>query len=456
MAKRGGGGGGSNSSAAEFNSLATDIANPVTHSALDFFEKPSVLVNYESGFDQEIFPQVGCNGPTLEFVVSGDTRNCIDLNLIQISVHASIYNSDGSEKLKSDDGKTVIFANNSLHSLFSQCEIYLNGVLVSDSNNSYHHRSFIETELTTTIESKNTWTQCQGYQYNENPADEKSSYYVDQFKNTIEADYRLNFYGSLYVDFFTCEKLLLPEVSMRIKLYRSSNEFALISLGDEKGNVFQAVIDKASLFVRKVTVTESVRLSIERALLKSPARYPYIESLCKSFIIQSGQNTFIKESIFGTEPIRRLTVCMISNEDFRGRASTSPFHYKKFGLRKLEIVRGNGLPIAGTPVDTTSIVRLYHNSLNALGFKNGGNGIKLGNFEDHFMLTFDLTSSQEASKNFTLFPELTGAPLTLKLSFDDGLKKAVELYLIGERYSQVFIDSQRNILKNRTTIASHG
>ena len=61
MAKRGGGGGG----AAEFNSLATDIANPVTHSALDFFEKPSVLVNYESGFDQEIFPQVGCNGPTL-------------------------------------------------------------------------------------------------------------------------------------------------------------------------------------------------------------------------------------------------------------------------------------------------------------------------------------------------------------------------------------------------------
>ena len=51
MAKRGGGG--SNSSAAEFNSLATDIANPVTHSALDFFEKPSVLVNYESGFDKK-------------------------------------------------------------------------------------------------------------------------------------------------------------------------------------------------------------------------------------------------------------------------------------------------------------------------------------------------------------------------------------------------------------------
>ena len=36
----------------EFTSIAADIANPVTHTALDFFEKPTVLVNYESGFDQ--------------------------------------------------------------------------------------------------------------------------------------------------------------------------------------------------------------------------------------------------------------------------------------------------------------------------------------------------------------------------------------------------------------------
>ena len=41
----------------EFKSLADDIANPVTHTALDFFEKPSVLINYESGHDQEVFPQ---------------------------------------------------------------------------------------------------------------------------------------------------------------------------------------------------------------------------------------------------------------------------------------------------------------------------------------------------------------------------------------------------------------
>ena len=219
----------------------------------------------------------------------------------------------------------------------------------------------------------------------------------------------MNFYGTLCVDFFTCERLLLLEVNMRIKLCRYSSEFSLMGLGDDAKKKFTAVVEKASIFVRKVTLTESVKLSIERALLKAPARYPYIESLCKSFIIQSGQNSFVKESIFGTEPIRRLTVCMIANAKFRGGSlATDPFHYIKFGLTRVEISRGNGLPIAGTPVDTRNNTRLYHNTLTALGFKNGGNGIELDDFDDHFMLTFDLTSSQEASKSLTLFPELTG------------------------------------------------
>ena len=66
----------------------------------------------------------------------------------------------------------------------------------------------------------------------------------------------------------------------------------------------QAIIEKDSLFVRKVVVTDSVKLSIEKALLKSSAIYPYIEYLNKSFIIQAGQNCSVKENVFGTEPIR--------------------------------------------------------------------------------------------------------------------------------------------------------
>ena len=78
-----------------------------------------------------------------------------------------------------------------------------------------------------------------------------------------------------------------------------------------------------------------------------------------------------------------------------------------------------------------------------------GNGITLEDCQDnHFHLVINLTSTREASKSLTFFPELTGAEVTLKLSFGKVLPEAVELFLIGERFSQVFIDSSRNISEN--------
>ena len=213
---------------------------------------------------------------------------------------------------------------------------------------------------------------------------------------------------------------------------------------------YSVVIERASLFVNKIVLSDSVKVSIEKALTKSSAIYPYIESLNKSFIIQAGQNCFVKENVFGTEPIRRLTLCMVRNKYFRGSTvECTPFRYKKFQLSKVEIQRGNGVPIAGTPINTTSNTRLYYNTVCALGFERGGNGIEMADFEDnHFFLVFDLTSSREASKSLTLFPELTGAGITLKLDFTTALTDPVELFLVGERFSQVFVDSERNIRKN--------
>ena len=77
-------------------------------------------------------------------------------------------------------------------------------------------------------------------------------------KSTLEAEYASSLYGSLYVDFFSCEKLMIPEVDIRIKLYRASNKFSFLGLGDDADQMFTAVKEKSSLFVRKITVTESV------------------------------------------------------------------------------------------------------------------------------------------------------------------------------------------------------
>ena len=55
-----------------------------------------------------------------------------------------------------------------------------------------------------------------------------------------------------------------------------------------------------------------------------------------------------------------------------------------------------------------NLVRSYYNTLKALGFEHGGNGITLDNFNNHFCLVFKLTADYHIEDN-TIRPELTGA-----------------------------------------------
>ena len=260
-----------------------EVASPVTHSALDFFEKPTVLINYEGSYDQEVFPHVGCRGPQLDFFVTAEANSLIDLNRILLSVKVGVYREDGKTRAKVNQ-HPIVFSNNTLHTLFSHAELYLNGKLISHSNNCYLHAVFIESELTaeTDSEEKETWAKCQGYDYW--PKTEVQ----DQAFNKLYANFdrrkecTAELYGAFHVEIFDCEKLLVPGVTLHLRLFRSPNNTILFMKGaDEEAKALdgkvQAVIEKASLFFRKVVVTDSVKLSIEKALMKSPGIYPCIE-----------------------------------------------------------------------------------------------------------------------------------------------------------------------------------
>ena len=159
-----------------------DIASPVTHSALDFFEKPSVLINYEGSYDQQVFPHVGCRGPQLDFFITAEAKNLIDLIRILLSVKVGVYTVNGKTRAKVNE-HPIVFSNNTLHTLFSHDKLYLNGKLISHSNNCYLHSAFFEIELTTDTEGKETWAKCQGYSYLAQTKEQ------DQAFNKIYADF---------------------------------------------------------------------------------------------------------------------------------------------------------------------------------------------------------------------------------------------------------------------------
>ena len=67
-----------------------------SHSSLDIFERPPLLITFDSSFEQKIGPLYAPNGPTLEFEVTGDRTNFIDLQNIYLEVKCKISKTDGS------------------------------------------------------------------------------------------------------------------------------------------------------------------------------------------------------------------------------------------------------------------------------------------------------------------------------------------------------------------------
>ena len=129
-------------------------------------------------------------------------------------------------------------------------------------------------------------------------------------------------------------------------------------------HVSPRVLD-CSLFTRRVVVDEVYHQTIKYQLTHQPACYKFIETIARTFIIPSGQNQLILENVFNNAPIRRIAIAMNTNSAFTGHFQENPFHYRKFGLRELRIVRGGRAIVS---IDTANNCRAYVTTMKAMNF----------------------------------------------------------------------------------------
>ena len=247
------------------------------------------------------------------------------------------------------------FCNNVLHSLFSDCTVSANGLKISIANGNYAHKSFIETEFSHNKDAKNTWLACQGYSYEENPG-ALSTAEVNRRKALVRQSAECTFYGKVAVNFFTCDRNLLSGVTLCIAFRRSIDDFVIMS--DDAAKHYKLKIVEANLYVRKMTLNDDVVSAIEKTLLKKSTSYPYPETLTKTFLASTGLHSWKQEDIFAGEPIRRLAICLNTNEAFIGNNRQNPFNFRKFDLEQIYIYR-NGLPVADSPISTSDDKRLF-------------------------------------------------------------------------------------------------
>ena len=78
---------------------------------------------------------------------------------------------------------------------------------------------------------------------------------------------------------------------------------------------------------------------------------------------------------------------------------------------------------------------------------DNGHGISLSECPNHFVMVFDLSSTQQVSHDF-IHPELTNCSISIELKFSAALPNNIEFVIIVEKASTIFIDSARRFSKN--------
>ena len=169
-----------------------------------------------------------------------------------------------------------------------------------------------------------------------------------------------------------------------------------------------------------------------------------METIARTFIFPSRQNQFIQENIFNNAPIRRIAVAMNTNSAFAGSFHENFFNYQQFHLRELRVIRGGRAIIS---LDTTSTCLPYVTTMIAMQFNEDFPALPIEDFQNHYILVFDLTSLQDAAEQLH-YAELSGEKLRLEMFFLFPLEQVTEVIVLGERLSNIQIDIIRTVAKN--------
>ena len=436
--------------------MASSHSCECTNTGLDLFTLPPLNTSVESGGWTVAYPlaTLSESGP-IEFLIKGSGEEYIDLANTYIHVQARVTKPDGLD-LTVEDDNLVVPENLFLHTLFSEVDVSLNGVLVSTSSNTYPYRSYIETLLNYGRDAKDTQlASSMFYTSKTSPypfsADNMTSD-VKERKKRIQRSKLIDMMSRLHADIFTQQKYMINNVDVRLRFIRSKNSFALLALpGIDNQSIkdYKIQISQASLFVRKVKVNPSIALAHAKALQTTTCKYPYNKCLVQCFSVPQGNLNIVQDNLFLNQKPSRIVIGLVDSVAFNGSYEQSAFEFKHYNINSLCLYHeGTQIPSKALKpdFDKGAYVRSYLSLFSATGtvWKDAGNCISYEDFAKGFTLfCFDLTPSLVDGDMVEILK--TGG-IRLEIGFGIPLPNPVHIIVFSETPSRLEISSTRQVI----------
>jgi len=315
----------------------------LTTNSLDLFTLPKIEKVLEKGSSVEIntVSALTNNGP-FEFRVCRDPDNFLALHQTRLSGTVRVLKDDDAEVGAND---SLSICNLFAHSLFSQVELYVDGVNVNDMGTStYAIKAFVETLFSYDEGAKKTHLLMEGWLQDD--AGHEDSIPTAQVTTTNNA-YNLrrnliagkdfNFNILLHVDFLQSRRYLIPNTELLLKLYRNSDSYSLMS----QNLVNKIVIKDLKLHVRKIKVNNEFSKPILDRLSREPVLYPVMQSKIRFHNIPANVNKVTIQSVITGPLPQSIIIGFLSQGSFNGDINANPFAFRHFNCNEINLKIGS-------------------------------------------------------------------------------------------------------------------
>lgn len=431
-------------------SLINSLSSPVVRGEVDLFKVPPTDTTVESTFFAEFKPVVNIqdSDAKIEFRISGNSNQYLDLNDSFLYLTVKIVDKDGNNLSSAPVGT----ANNFLHSLFSQVDLYINNQLISTTNNCYAYKAYIESILSYGSDYMNSQAPCALFfkETNKKSLDDSNTGFKKR-KEYIKDSKQVELIGKLKIDLCSQNRYILNDTNVCISLTKNSDTFSLFYLpaasADPKDQNPKVKFMDASFFVRKHVLYPSIAISHQKLLENGmSAHYPVTLTDVKQYTIPSGNQSFIEENVFLGRVPSRIAIGLVSNAAFNGDYRLDPYYFDHFSLNYLSVTVNNmPIPIRGLNVDFSKGQYLlpYYLLHTSLGMTCENQGLIFDRDEyvnGNVLFVYDLNDI--SSSDSTLVLENSGS-VRIELKFLKPVGEAITCILYSESQAMINIDKYR-------------
>lgn len=424
---------------------------PCVKSELDLFRQKPIQTSITENTVVGYKPLSSANATSLEFVIPKSSEVYRDLSSVFLKLNVKLTGTPAS---KVESGVSVVQeklvgpVNNLLHSLFSQVQVFLNGVNLSQGGDNYGYRAYFETLLSYGQDAAKTHlTQSMFYLDTGNMlADETNTGFSIRMKKLGKTCELL---GRLHGDLFSSSLLMGVGTEIKIRLTRASNAFTILSTNDSSNMGFE--ITDATLFMKNVIPSPSVVLAHHRTLAMGATLNYHIDRVeIKSHTIpQNERSCSLDNIIIGTLP-KSMVIAFTDNFAFSGKSSLNPFNLKHFDYEMLNVkVNGVNYPSESLTADWKNDMfsRSYQTLFSETHIKHGyqTNLITPELYANGYhLVVFDLTPDSSSTEVHSSVPKQGSVRIDVK--FAKELPNAISVIVMSIYDSVIQVDKSGNVL----------